>query len=200
MTYEIRIRSVCDSNDALWKNVIVNRQKYWTDIITSEPEGYHVDLDGIIHISSPEGLAWLAKIVQQDGNGLMYEKTNLVIESDINLEKYLWRPIQLWRGNIDGGGHLIANMTVHEMSDGGLFCLIEGDTVKNIGFINASVEGRSAGTIASSVSDNTTLINCYSINHSIKSSAFDAGGLINGSPKMYNCFAIGDSIRQMQLS
>ena len=192
ITYEIRIRSVCDSNDALWKNVIVNRQKYWTDIITSEPEGYHVDLDGIIHISSPEGLAWLAKIVQQDGNGLMYEKTNLVIENDINLEKYLWRPIPLWRGNIDGGGHLIANMTVHEMSDGGLFCLIEGDTVKDIGFINASVEGSSAGTIASSVTDNTTLINCYSINHSIKSSAFYAGGLINGSPKMYNCFAIGD--------
>lgn len=191
-TYEVRVRPLCIENESdLWRSVIVNNKKYWTDVVLSVPEGFHIDSVNTIYISSAEGLAWMAKLAQN------YEITNgiIIFENDIDLDGFLWRPIDMWNRNIDGKGHTISNMKVREYRyGGGLFASIDCDTVKNLGFINADVRSRNAGTFAMQ-SGHTVFVNCYSINQTVGSYDFDAGGLLaNGDPTFVNCYAVGTII------
>ncbi len=193
-TYDVRIRPVCTDNASdLWRSITVNNRKYWTDVVLSEPEGYYIDSVGTIHISTAEGLAWLAKL--DEALNWEYIQKNIVIENDIDLGQFLWRPMLRWKGNVDGKGHVIRNMTVREISaenGGGLFVSIQGDTVKDLGFVNADVDAPSAGAFSYSTAGNTVFLNCFSVNHTIKSSQFEAGGLLAASSAtLINCFVTG---------
>ena len=202
--YEIKIQPICDTlyDDCVY-SVIVNERKYWTDAVNSEPQGYYLDKQGTIHISTAEGLAWLAKLErQQDSDNFPYIYNNISIEADIDLEGYYWKPIKYWRGNIEGNGHVILNLNVVNSVDIGceglgMFEYFYGSVIKDIGFKNAKIKGlameHGGGTIAGHIM-NTKVYNSYSIDCDIATQS-ESGTLFGSasSVEIYNCYAIGSS-------
>ena len=203
VTLEFRIQPVCDTIDnKLVNSFIVNKKRYWKDVVTKQPEGYHVDENGTIVISSAEGLGWLAK--QYENKNYWETGGNISIEADIDLSQYLWDPIIGWRwGNFYGNGHIISNMNVSdkpthdEGGNVGLFSSFGGDTISDIGFSNAYVASGSyyeygdVGVIAGSGGSQTVVINCFSQNH-VLFTEWSAGGLFGDfSGTIINCYSYG---------
>ena len=193
-TYEFRIQPACDTlEDKLINSIIMNENIHWQDVVTTQPDGYSIDANGTIVISSAEGLAWMAKQGQID--------RNVSIIADIDLSAHLWYPIAYWSGNINGNGHVISNMNIVVNqpivpNSVGLIDYYTGDTIRDLGFVNARVvlnqgDGN-AGAIAGMAGSSTTAINCYSINASICSSGCSGGlfGFLNGG--LINCYSTGN--------
>ena len=198
--YEIRIQPTCDTvHNNYVRSTVIN--KYWIDCVTKEPDGYHIDSQGNIHIYTAEGLAWLAKTAENDADWskyIQYIEKDVFIENDIDLSRHLWSPIGYWLGNWEGNGYIISNMHAKRKSggyDSGFFRSFSGDTINNIGFINSYVDGRAdkSGTIAASISS-STIINSYSINCVIDGPSTFGGGLAGmaGNSHFINCFVIGN--------
>lgn len=100
---------------------------YWMDVVTEQPEGYEMDAQGNVTISSAEGLAWFAAVVNgrngQEANDFEGKEVKLV--SDIDMGAHLWEAIggscwndsiqdfqlRYFKGNFDGRGHIISNAT-----------------------------------------------------------------------------------------
>lgn len=107
----------------------------WSDMVSAKPAGYTVDDSGNVSISSSEGLAWLAVLVNkysQDFSG----KT-VTLTEDIDLSAHYWTPIGTssndFRGTFDGENHTITGLTiVSGTTYAGLFGYIYGGTVKNV--------------------------------------------------------------------
>ncbi len=185
--YDFNVRAICDTDNLSgWSatSTIIVDLPYWTDIVTTQPEGYLVDNNGNVEISSAEGLAWLAVLVN-GLNGHTYNTFDgklVAISSDINLEGYRWNPIggfidYDWRGfsgTFDGQGHSISNIYVNDAwSNLGLFGFVEMGSVKNVVIQESS--------IASIYTDSKD-------SHSLHSSAI--GGLIGFAADCYeitNC-------------
>lgn len=125
---------------------------YWTDIVTSQPEGYLVDDNGNVEISSAEGLAWFAAKV----NGFhkqkpdIYEGKTIVLTADIDLEGYRWCPIGCFEGDLltcfsglfDGQNHTISNIYINDTFNAlGLFGHINKGGVRNVIMDGGSVAG-----------------------------------------------------------
>ena len=191
-TYELYIRPICGSSEVI-NSIVVNNRIYWTDIVNSEPAGYSVDANGIIHISSPEGLAWLSKLSWEMGESYFsLDRNTISIESNLDLSGHLWKPINGWLGNFAGNAHIINNMTVDGEGQGGLFRAFDGDTIKDIGFIGASIKASQIGVISDWSGYNCHAINCFSQGHRLMGVGVQTGGLFgefNGV--MVNCFASG---------
>ncbi|MBR3729675.1 MAG: C10 family peptidase [Bacteroidales bacterium] len=197
-TIDVRIQPVCDTLDNnLIKSILLNKKHYWTDVVNSQPEGYYMDSDGTIHVSSAEGLAWVAKLRNQSSDGYSLSFHDISVEEDIDLSGYHWSPIFSWNGNFYGNGHVLSNMKVVEgYYSGGLFVSFVGDTIIDVGFNNSYIEGWGASTIGNigDIYNPTVIINCYSNNYTISAKGTgSAVGLCDGAEgtEMINCFSRG---------
>lgn len=104
-----------------------NPADYWMDVVTEQPEGYEMDAQGNVTISSAEGLAWFAAVVNgrngQEANDFEGKEVKLV--SDIDMGAHLWEAIgnsvyddtlyfdyiqKYFKGSFDGGEHEIGNL------------------------------------------------------------------------------------------
>ena len=156
----------------------------WTEIVTSQPQGYVVLENGDVEISSAEGLAWLISVV----NGLNgcaadnFEGRKIALTTDIDLEnegKKLFTPIgnrvNRFMGDFDGGGRGIEglhlsyeNAEAIVPSDLGLFGYLLHGTVRNLSvnsgsavFSGQNYEQWYQGCIVG-VSDSLSLVdNCF---------------------------------------
>ncbi len=100
---------------------------YWIDVVTEQPEGYVMDEQGNVTISSAEGLAWFAAVVNgrngQEANDFEGKTVRLV--SDIDMGLHLWEAIgnsyfddsisyeyvqRYFKGSFAGGKHKISNL------------------------------------------------------------------------------------------
>lgn len=183
--YDFSVRAVDTENKSGWSktNTLIVDLPYWTDVVTTQPIGFAVDDNGNVEISSAEGLAWLAVMVNgfngQTAN--TYDGKNVTLTSDINLEGYRWYPIGRYinnewtkfSGTFDGREHFIANIYVNDAwSELGLFGRVENGQIRNV-----NIEG---GTISSIYTDRTDT-------HALHSSA--VGGLIGYG---VDCYEISD--------
>ena len=129
-------------------NVVLD--PYWTDIVTSQPEGYIEDAYGNIEISSAEGLAWLSVLINGfhgcQPNSFKGKKVSLI--ADLNLNGYRWYPMgrylnSKWTefsGIFDGRGHSISNIYVSDAgSNLGLFGMVRKAVVRNVNMEGGSV-------------------------------------------------------------
>ena len=121
---------------------------YWADTVTEQPEGYVIDAEGNVEISTPEGLAWLSCVV----NGLNgcepdnFDGRTVRLMADLNLEETygLMNLVPIgnrehrFMGAFDGQNHsidglFIINSLGEEMRmDMGLFGYLYHGTVKNL--------------------------------------------------------------------
>lgn len=135
----------------------------------------------IYGISSAGDLAW---VMNQVNAGTDFSGKTIQLNTDIDLDGYLWEAIgesstHAFAGTFDGQNHTIANMIVNvdvsadQSSDGvgGLFGCVRGKAViKNVSVVSGSVSVKAyifayAGTFAAHASDkgSTVLIeNCHS--------------------------------------
>lgn len=100
---------------------------YWMDVVTERPEGYEMDEQGNVTISSDDGLAWFAAVVNgrngQEAND--FEGKTVKLISDIDMGKHLWEAIgnsyyedsiyfefvqRFFKGSFDGNKHEINNL------------------------------------------------------------------------------------------
>ena len=151
--YQINVKSVCDEfSHSGWGEDITHifAPPYWTDVVTEQPDGYVMDGNGNVIITTAEGLAWLASCV----NGLNGETPNrfagkrITIQSDIDLAGYRWMPIGINRdtcfwGNFNGGNRRISNVYINEKKDNvGLFGFVYFGRLSNILLQNFYVRGK----------------------------------------------------------
>ena len=200
--FRLRVRDADDTTHI--DSTTTNNVLYWTDVVTSEPQGYLLDGD-TIRISSPEGFAWVAHcldslwFVAPDWEVYQYYHHSISIENDLNMEEYLWKPIKAWFGNIDGHGHVIRNTKISSTSWnvaylGGFFSFVGDAEISNVGMIHSKVNGfGNMGTVAGTI-QNCTMKNCYSKDHHISIGNGTGGGLCGSAEDgslIINCFAYG---------
>ena len=126
-TYLFNVRPICDTiHKGAWSDICshVVDKPYWTDIVTSQPNGFITDLEGNILISSPEGLAWLISVVNgYNGQlGTSLNGKNVSLTQDIIINQYKWKAINGFEGTFNGGNHTIEGLYINESTDSqGLF-------------------------------------------------------------------------------
>ncbi len=181
-TYCFSVRPICSStNIGGWSeevSIVIDRP-YWTEIITSQPDGYSVDNLGNVTISSAEGLAWLVSVT----NGLngvfaeSFEGKSVVLTQDIDIGKYKWVAINGFLGVFDAKEYVVNGLYVNELNDNqGLFGHIVGGTYLNVILENADVRGRDCVGMLFGYANNISVINCR-----VSGSAYgerEVGGLL----------------------
>lgn len=219
VTYKINVKPVCnDSISGGWGEGIefLYELPYWSDVITSVPNGYSEDEHGNVYIHTAEGFAWLASRV----NGLNgqkpcnYEGKKIMILSDIDLGGYRWMPIGLDRefpfcGNVNGCGKTIRNAHINENRDFvGIFGFVYLGKLSNITLQDIYVRGKNevgglCGSYASGYGwfngflyDDIIIDNCHMLNGYIHGTYY-SGGILGRTQdlagiKIRNCSASGN--------
>lgn len=163
----------------------------WTDNLTVQPEGYTEDDSGNVTISTAEGLAWLAVLVNglngQDATD--FSGKTITLEGDIDLSAHYWTPIGIstsnyFKGTFDGDGHTISNLTI-DANDSyvGLFGSTSGAVIKNVTLDKPQVQNSAAGAsntgaLVGYMVGNGTVEYCAVTNGSVSSDGQYVGGLI----------------------
>lgn len=161
----------------------------WTDNLTEQPSGYTVDGSGNVTISSAEGLAWLAVLVNGlDGHSATdFSGKTVKLEANIDLLGHNWTPIggsNYFKGTFDGADHTISNLTIDtNASYVGLFGATSGATLKNVTLDNPQVQNSAAetsntGALVGYMVGNGTVEYCAVTNGSVSSDGQRVGGLI----------------------
>ena len=166
------VRAVCDCEDySNWSIPVtyIPDKLRWTEVVTSQPEGYQEDSEGNVYISSAEGLAWLSSVsnglngVQY--NGFHFANKSIILTSDIDISAYKWTPIakdydhEILNVVVDGHNHTILGLYCNELSDfQGLFGYLEG-SISNINIKQCDIYGekKSGGLVGESHAE---IINC----------------------------------------
>ena len=197
-TYMIQVRSICDtSSHSGWserKSIVFDRP-YWNDIVTTQPDGYVVDLNGDITISTEEGLAWLSSVVNgQNGQiGDCLSGKTVRLDRDVNMGRYKWNTINNFSGVFDGGGHKIDSLLIREASDcHGFFANTQGANIRNVVFDNANVKGHhNIGTICGGNNSNLNIKNCK-VTTTLDAFRY-AGGVVSSAydSRIDNCSSTG---------
>jgi len=149
---------------------------------------------GSIPISSREEL----EAIKDDLNG------NYHLVSNIDLSGAEWAPISNFKGQFDGQGYVITNLTIQQPGNAGLFGSINGATVKNVGLEGTSINGRFS-TAGAVVGNNTKgcISNCYNTgnvsnicvlpSYSGSAGSSSAGGICGSSSgTISNCYNKGN--------
>ena len=164
----------------------------WTDNLTEQPSGYTVDDSGDVTISSAEGLAWLAVLVNGlDGHSATaFSGVTITLTADIDLSDHYWTPIgtstsNYFKGTFDGGGHTISNLTIDTAASYvGLFGATSGAVIKNVTLDKPQVQNSAGGTsntgalVGYMVDSSGTVEYCAVTNGSVSSAGKCVGGLI----------------------
>ncbi|WP_312753362.1 GLUG motif-containing protein [Rummeliibacillus suwonensis] len=117
------------------------------------------------------------------------------LANDIDMDGFEWIPIgdatNRFRGKFDGKGYKISNLTYNNTSttNVGLFGLIDGATIQNVGVENVNFNARlTGGLVAQAI--NSTITNCYTTGQ-INSATSYAGGLVGttNNSTITNCYS-----------
>lgn len=140
-------------------------------------------------ISTKSQLQNFAKMVD---SGWTFENKFLALDKDIDLGNEEWEPIGSYKekisfkGNLDGKGHKIKNLTISKGETSGLFEYLSGE-VYNLGFEGGYIKGDVCGTIAAYSTG--SIVNCYS---SVTLDGDTCGGIAGkSSGTTYNCVYSG---------
>lgn len=163
------------------------------------PSGYVEDENGNVSISDADGLFWLAKQVNENGN--TFAGKTVVLAADIDLKNAAWTPIgtstNQFKGTFDGQNKTISNISANcpSMENVGLFGFTTNCTLKNVTLENVDIKGKKnvgglAGTVyAGSTVENVTVKGNIKISASVQY----VGGIAGYSYAKYvNCKVIGD--------
>jgi len=166
-TYLFSVRPICGiCSKGAWSDKVslVVKQPYWTDIVTTKPDGYVVDSKGNVTISTAEGLAWFSCVT----NGLNGEPQHtfdgqiVSLICDVNIGKYIWKPINGFQGVFNGGNYRIRDLVINELCDNvGLFGTIQNCSFSNVTIDNANVNGLSNVGILAGYARNIIITNCH---------------------------------------
>ena len=169
----INVRPVCDAtHHGGWSsNYLLNIDyPYWSDVVTTKPEGYITDENGNVTISDAEGLAWLISVVNgengQESDNMAGRIITLV--NDVDMSAYRWRPIGYFGGFIgafegvlEGMEHTITGLRINENSDYvGMFAILNNSTIKNLNIVNCVVTGNSYTGGLSGFAERSNILNC----------------------------------------
>ena len=183
--YTFAIRQHCDSNNcSAWSNDLTFcvDKKYWTDVVTTQPEGYSEDSSENVHISSPEGMAWLISMVN-GLNGMQpnnFEGKNVFLENDIDIGSYKWTALSQFNGNFNGNNFSINGLYVNELEDfQGLFGKVENSCLNNIKILNCYVKGKEYVGALAGYTSSSQIINCH-VEGSIYAESH-AGGIVGST-------------------
>ncbi len=164
-----------------------------------------IDGENIIEIKTADDLK---KFRDNVNGGNTYEGKTIYLTADINLNNEEWNPIgkvtdkdgdkgNFFKGTFDGNGYYITGLKINntEGYSVGLFGLVDGGTIKNLGIKNSTILGcGKVGAIAGSIK-NGTIENCYT-DGSVKVEATmwasvwggGLGGILgDGSATIKNC-------------
>ncbi|MCL2184092.1 MAG: hypothetical protein FWB85_11565 [Chitinispirillia bacterium] len=130
-----------------------------------------------ITISTAAELAELANLINgTDGRHEQFSGKTITLTADIDLSDYPnWEPIgrpgsspsgssMRFHATFDGGGHVIRNLTIGrpDSSAQGLFGMVSGGGVKNLGLEGVSILGKDdVGGVAGKIAGNAYVRNCY---------------------------------------
>lgn len=175
-------------------------QLHWTEVVTSQPDGYQVSASGNIRISSAEGLAW-ASSVANNLNGAHssdIEGHNIFITADIDMSGYRWTPISVRDCHVDGNHHTISGIYVNELGDNiGLLSFLYNASLSNLNLSQCRVYGvESVGGLVGTATD-ASISNC-TVSGDVKGMS-SVGGLVGSQAnrEIANCSFIGDlSVRR----
>ena len=86
----------------------------WQEAVTEQPDGFQSDDVSTVTISTPQGLAWFGKQINE---GQSYAGFTITITTDLDMSSYDWFPIdakdgQLANATIDGGDSSIRNLKI----------------------------------------------------------------------------------------
>ena len=149
-------------------------------------------------ICTAEELADLA-LIANAGGGNQTEGIYYILMNDIDLNAYTsdggWMPINDFQGSFDGNGKEIRNLTINRTGvtgdNQGLFGLINGATIKNLGIKNCNIKARNrVGGLAGYIVANSHIENCY-VAGAVNGNN-DVGGLVGhtlSSGSIKNCYA-----------
>ncbi len=118
----------------------------WTEVVTSQPDGYLCDDDGNVYISSAEGLAWLASVMNGlNGNQTSTNIKKVFLQDDIDLGLYRWTAINsedmMGLFTFEGNSHTIKGLYCNEYANyQGLFGKLHG-TIQNLYIVDSSIHG-----------------------------------------------------------
>jgi len=177
----------------------------WTNTVTTAPAGFvKDDTAKTVTISSAEGMAWLASVV----NGLNGQTATTLsdytvsLTADIDLSRHFWTSIgssitNYFSGTFNGNGHTIKGLYLNSTIDNqGLFGYISSAIIKDVsvgGYVYSSVTN--VGGIAGWVAGTCEINNCSNA-ATVKSADFNAGGIVaaaqaSSTVKIYNCYNTG---------
>ena len=98
-----------------------------------------------------------------------------------------------FQGVFDGDGHTISGFySVPGGNYAGLFRVIEGATIKNVGFKDCFVYAGAYLSIMAAVAKNSTIINCYVVDSHISGWGSNSGPIVAqafGTTKIQNCYS-----------
>ena len=141
-----------------------------------------IDSDGSYLIATAKELTWFSDMINAQA---IPNSSSIKLTADIDMaginfapigfisavEKPSYQDLDLinFRGNIDGQGHVIQNLTVVDTlyHEAGLVSRLNGGTIKNLGVVNASVTTNNpwcrTSVFAGFVNSNGTISNCYAV-------------------------------------
>lgn len=193
------VRAICsDSDTSSWCNpaTYIPDKLRWTEVVTSQPEGYLKDSDGNVYISSAEGLSWVASMVNRlNGNGYQWFG-DIILTKDIDLSAYRWTAIgDSWEHpcyhSFKGNNHVVSGLYCNESSEyQGLFGVMVNHDIQNLTLTQCDVCGTGeTGTIVGHI--NGSLRNCM-VNGSVSGSVGLVGYIYNGTIEN-SCFISKDN-------
>ena len=170
-------------------------QLHWTEVVTSQPEGYYVDTDGSVYISTAEGLAW-ASSVANSLNGAKssdIEGHNIIIMADIDLSGYRWTPISFTQCQVEGNHHTISGLYVNEAGDhAGLIAFLYKANISNLNLSQCRVSGiETVGGLVATATE-ASISNC-TVSGDVKGMK-EVGGIVGFqyNREIANCSFIGN--------
>ena len=188
-TYDFYICPIADNDQIGPRNkvAVLVEAPYWTDIVTSQPEGFVLNQERYTaEISTAEGLVWWAK------NGC---NMDAYLTDDIDLSGYKWKPVELWFHNLYGQGHEIRNAYINEKNGHvGLFSIVyqmmgDGGIIDGVGLRNFTVNGKDLATGGLCGRLGGVARNCYITNSTIEGSSCTGGLIGENYGTVINSFA-----------
>ena len=168
------VRAICDENDTSgWSSLVtyIPDKLRWTEVVTSQPEGYLEDESGNIFISTAEGLAWLSSVVN-GLNGIPYNNNRFYnkrveLVADIDISEYRWTSIgKDWTYScndisFNGNNHSISGLYCNELEDyQGLFGYFRNGTVSNVSLNDCNVFGENTTGLLIGYALGINILNC----------------------------------------
>lgn len=188
---------------------VQSQEKYvaetlWTDVVTSQPEGFVVSEDGNVSITSGEGLAWFISVVNglngQDAND--FKDVTVTLENDVNIDGNNWIAVGTaenpFRGVFDGKDFYIHGIKMYDVWEGrnfGLFGYLDNAVVRNVKLGKGEIVGyEECGGIAY-MADNNTLIDRCVVKTEMSFANYSGGIVgINKDSKISNCALISERL------